>query len=170
MAEVIPLSIRTKMSAEQVDDFTIYLVTILDPEGGDPIRISSDPTMLLEEGDNYDLHGTISRGLKFNWVLMTAQRPDRTKDSLPQFVIQFEDLEGIVSELMLGTNDRTFCDIEEIRRSDLDTVIDSYPGLATTGARGDITQSSITLGYEHVVDQELVSGRMTEQVYPALFE
>ena len=78
------------MNAQETGEVPVFLFTVSHPNLGSPLRFSSDPTQL--HTDTPLVYKTVSRGLTFFYMPISAVLPDDKDESPPSAKITLDNV------------------------------------------------------------------------------
>jgi len=161
----VPLTARRAMYEQNSSQIEALLITITHPDLAEPVRLSSDPTERLS-ADPLE-YGTISNGLTFKFVEMTAILPDDQKGVPPRTALSFENIDSAYVELARSFTAPAQAKLEVVFASAPDYVTQRYTRLRMT--KVSYNESSITfdLSRDHL-QTEPFGARQTKAFFPGL--
>jgi hypothetical protein len=162
---LIPLTTRRAMHSEQTGEVEVMLVTVTHPNLDAPVRVSSDPTQRLSVDPLR--YGTISNGVEYPFVLMSAILPDDTKGSPPRTALVFDNIDSDMVALARSFINPATADIDVVLASAPDFVTQRYAGLKITRSNYDETSVTFDLSREHLTFEPF-GARQTKVFFPGL--
>lgn len=155
--------------ARDREGVAFVLVTLDHPSLATPIRISADPTEIINDHPRF--YGTISRGVTFEYMPFThvveagdPNAPPTASFRLPN--VDFKILAALES-MDLGDAPATFL-IEGVYSDDVDVVRESYPNFVLTGWRHDETWIDVGIGFDARTRGRFPYDRFTRSNTPGL--
>lgn len=162
----ISLTMRTAMQAERTEEIAVALVTITHPDLDEPVLLSSDPTERLSSDPL--IYGTVSRGQRYPFVLVSVVIPDERKGSPPSSQIVLENVASDMVALIRSISTPGQVKIEVVRASEPDQVERTFDGLDIVKASYSAENVTLDVSRELFANEPWPSQRMTRQRFPGL--
>jgi len=163
---LIPLSVRNAMHAQETDEVEVALVTIEHVALDAPVRISSDATQRLSSDPLR--YGTLSNGLEYEFILMSALVPDDQKGTPPQTALVVDNVDAQMVEILQSfVSPPATAKIEIVMASAPDAVIQRFKGLRIVRASYDETKVTLDLSREPYLSEPF-GHRQTKAFFPGL--
>lgn len=168
---LVSLSMRASAYAEETPDVAIVLVTITHPSLAAPVYLSSDPTQRLSVDPL--AYGTISNGVTYQFVLMSAIVPGDGNDTSSKAQLELENVESDMVKVMRSFTDYATVDFKLVMASNPDFVERHFPDRRI--AKATATAEKVTLDIiRWPIEMESImeswpSGRQTRSRFPGLW-
>lgn len=178
MPRFVSLAARTAFNAPATEDTPIVLLKISHADWTDPVYLAADWT---ERTSLEPLKfGTISNGITYDFVVMSAVLPDDNDGSPATAELVFAtltdvadaagvDLRGGIVAAIRELVEPATVDISVVMASSPDEVEMAYTGMLATSATYPSDRVSVTLSREPMVTEPWPALRATKELFPNLF-
>lgn len=168
----LSLSFRQAHNAEASEVVDIFLVTIEHDEleainGGQPLRLSSDPTARLS--DNPLAYGTVSRGQQYDFLPFQWVAPEEGDEAPSEIQFRILNFDVNMIQLLRSTSTPASVTVEVITSAALNDVEISYPSFDLTGASYDNDAIVLSLAIDSLVTEDVPAESFTPSTFPGLF-
>lgn len=164
---IVSLSMRTSAYAENTDDIPVVLLTLTHPQISSPLLLSSDPTLrLTTEPLSY---GTISKGLTYQWVIMSVHVPDDSRDSPPRAQLVLDNVEYSAVPIFNSMTTYATISMSLVMASRPDFIERHWSGLNVVDVTVDADKVSLSISREPFTREPFPSDRMTRSRFPGLW-
>jgi hypothetical protein len=163
---LVPLSVRNALLAQETEEVEVALVTITHDSLAQPVRVSSDATQRLSTDPLR--YGTVSGGIEYEFILMSALVPDDQKDAPPQTAIVLDNVDARLVEIAQSfASPPAEAEISIVMASAPDFVIQQFKRMQIVRVSFDESRVTFSLSREPYLS-EPHGTRMTKQFCPGL--
>jgi hypothetical protein len=171
MPRTVSLNFLESINRQESDETHIVLITIHGPKElpdllPTPIRISSDPTILISEVPY--VRGTISRGNTYLFVPFNTVLPDDKEEAPPVAQIVFDNVAREMIPLVRSISIPPRMTIEVVLASTPDVVEMTFPLLDVVGAQYDAGTIAIDLAIDALINEPFPAGSFTPGAFGGL--
>ncbi len=164
---IISLTMRTSAYAEQTDAVAVVLAKITHPNLVAPVYLSSDPTQRLLTDPL--VYGTISNGIQYLFVLMTAIIPDEHREGPPKTQLVLENVESDMAKVIRSFTSYASVDLSVVMASNPNFVERSFTNMQIVKASYDADRVTLDISREPFTQEPWPSARMTRARFPGLW-
>jgi hypothetical protein len=170
MSRDVSLTARQAIAAPESDETWIQLLTITHPSLPEPVRVSSDPTQVLDIDDAQGpVYGTVSRGQSYVHWPFEIHLPAEDGEQLPRVRLVIDNVDRRIAEGLRTIQGPPEVALEVVLASDPDTV-EAGPFLMTLRrAVYDAAAISADLAFEDILNQAIPGDSFTPATTPGLF-
>lgn len=167
----VSLTQRKSLDAPATDEIEVVLVKITHPDLGQPVRLSTDPTVRLSADPL--TYCTYSRwltddGSPFLFILMEAILPGDQRDAPHAATLVLQLVDNDLSKVLRMTTQQARVDIAVVLATSLDIVEAEYLDLRLTGVEGDAGEAQLSISRDPLTSEPWPAGRMTKRRFPGL--
>lgn len=162
----ISLNARLNANAGATDQVPIMLVTITNAGLADPVYLSSDPTQRMSADPL--AYGTVSNGITYPFVIMSAILPDDQDASPPKTTLVFENVDRDMAAALRATTAPATIEIAVVLSGTPDVVEAHFTKLRGVQGTYDANQVSYDISREPFTSEPMPAGRMTASRFPGL--
>lgn len=156
------------MYAEHTGTVVIALLTLTHPSiAGDPLYISSDPTVRLS--DTPLIYGTTSRGNDYQFVPMALGLPDDIDERAPSARIIIDNVSRDIVAIARTFPSPPKCKIELVLSSSPEVVEVEYPEFDIMNFQYNSNSITLELTIESLTDEPLPAGSFNPSGFGGLF-
>lgn len=145
-----------------------YLITVEHPDLPEPLRLSTDATVCLDESQ--PLYGTVSRGNEYWFYTLSIVLPSQAEEEIGPARLVLDAVDQEITQRLLALTDAITVRIEGIFADDPDNVRISLPGLEWREVTGDNWQT--ISGELRMRDDAVIPypwQRFSPDLFPGLF-
>ena len=167
MSRTVSLTLRTALNAEQTGETTIFLITVVHPSLGTPLRFSSDPTTRLTVDPLQ--YGTVSRGNTYNFLPIGLVMPDDSDQTPPAMKLVLDNVMRDAIPLLRSISTPATVTIEMVLASAPDTVEVAWTGFDLVNVDYNDGSISADLTINALVTEPYPAGSFTPSGFGGLF-
>lgn len=167
MARTVSFNMRQAMQAQETSDYPILLMTINHPDLGITLRFSTDYTQRFT--DVPLVYGTISRGVRYDFLPISAILPDDKDQSPPQARLILDNVDREVIRLIRSSSQPATVRMEMVLASNPNWVEIEYPELDLVSADYNASSVTLTLEINALLNEPIPAGRFDPAGFPGLF-
>lgn len=166
MPRTIALTTRREIAAQATAAVPAMLITITHSSMAAPVRLSSDPTVILSTDPL--LAGTRSGGNDYLFVLLSAILPDDLSESPPSVTLAFANLDKDMVAVLRGVTTPATVALTVIDARDPDTPLATYTDMQAIRGSYNASQVTLEIGREPFTSEPCPAWRMTKDAFPAI--
>jgi hypothetical protein len=163
----LSLQFREAMHAQQTDVVPIVLLLIEHPDLDEPVRLSSDPTVRLQESPL--LYGTVAQGETWTFLPFSLVWPEEKDEGAPVQKLQIDNIDRELIRLLRSTISPALVQAFIVLSSAPDVIEIEGAPFDLTMADYDARSISMTLNIDALAFEPFPAGGFTPAAFPGLF-
>ena len=168
MTSYVSLNFRTAAYAQETGEVLIALLTIDHPSLEEPIRISTDPTERLSEGEQI-VYGTKSNTKEFIFFPVRLKLPDDTDEGPRNMQIELDNIHRQYIQTIREIVGPPTMQVDIVLSSDPDTIETSWPEFLMRNIKYNAFIISATLDMETLEREPFPAGSFDPSRFRGLF-
>ncbi len=165
---VLSLNFRKALFSPESSEVPIFLLTITHPQLGQPILLSTDPTIRVQTQPDL-VYGTVSRGKTYLYAGIDITLPNEQERSPPASKLTIDNVTRDLIPLARSIATPAQVKIEAVLASALDTVEMTFPQLDMSTLDYDASTLTFSLTMDALVTEPYPAGTFGPAYFPALF-
>ncbi len=163
----LSLDARSKLQAQEQSDVPVVLVIITHELLDSPVYLSSDPTAELSSDPL--IYGTRSRGIEYQFAMMSAVVPDDRERTPAAASLRFENVDADLATVARSVTTPASVTLRLVFASAPDAVEFEWSGMKVIKASGNADVVTLDLSREPITNEPFPAHYMTRNRFPGLF-